>query len=271
MRKTIRCVNETADQFIKLFRKLTETRMIWEAWADFISLTSCAISNCIVTQNWEQREKEYSEISKKYTTEEQEIFPQLLSMVVIALEDNPNQDFLGSIYMALELGNHWKGQFFTPYDVAKMMSDMLIESVLSKVRQEGFVKIGDCACGAGATLIAAANSAQEILSKEGMNWQSHILFIAQDIDPVTAKMCYIQLSLLGCAGYVKIGDSLLDPVTVGDDLTNYWFTPMYFNDVWYNRRIWHSLDRKISALESDKSFHERMDDKNLDGQMKLEV
>ena len=58
-------------------------------------------------------------------------------------------------------------------------------------------------------------------------------------------MGYIQLSLLGAAGYVKIGNSLTDPMTAGDDSKNYWYTPMYFSDVWRYRRIFHSIDRLI--------------------------
>ena len=36
-------------------------------------------------------------------------------------------------------------------------------------------------------------------------------------------MCYIQLSLLGIAGYFKVGNSLTKPMTMADDLKNYWF------------------------------------------------
>ena len=34
------------------------------------------------------------------------------------------------------------------------------------------------------------------------------ILVAQDIDPLVAKMCYIQLSLLGCSGVVIIGNTL---------------------------------------------------------------
>lgn len=50
------------------------------------------------------------------------------------------------------------------------------------------------------------------------------------------KMCYIQISLLGVAGYIKVGNALTEPMTPGDSMENYWFTPMYFSDVWHTRR-----------------------------------
>lgn len=48
------------------------------------------------------------------------------AIVVEALERNPDQDFLGKLYMSLELGNHWKGQFFTPYNVCECMAGITI-------------------------------------------------------------------------------------------------------------------------------------------------
>ena len=65
--------------------------------------------------------------------------------------------------------------------------------------------------------------------------------MGQDIDPVVAKMCYIQLSLMGCAGYVIVGNSLTKPLT-GDvlipyDDENLWIMPMFFTDIWTKRRL----------------------------------
>ena len=100
-----------------------------------------------------------------------------------------------------------------------------------------FVIMFSCACGAGATLIAGIHEIRRKLEKEKLNYQNHVLFTAQDIDSTVALMCYIQLSLLGVAGFVKIGNSLTEPMCSGDSLENYWFTPMYFSEVWTFRRI----------------------------------
>ena len=58
-------------------------------------------------------------------------------------------------------------------------------------------------------------------------------------------MCYIQLSLMGCPGYIVIGDTIAYPSTSYDPRgllpvsgSNIWFTPMYFRDIWHWRRIW---------------------------------
>lgn len=35
-------------------------------------------------------------------------------------------DVLGEVYMELELGNKWKGQFFTPYHVSQAMASVTL-------------------------------------------------------------------------------------------------------------------------------------------------
>ena len=70
-----------------------------------------------------------------------------------------------------------------------------------------------------------------------LNYQNHILIEAQDIDFTAAMMCYIQLSLLGVAGYIKVGNTITEPISLSDTLENYWFTPMYFSEIWHTRRL----------------------------------
>ena len=62
--------------------------------------------------------------------------------------------------------------------------------------------------------------------------------MGQDIDPLAAMMSYIQISLLGCPGYIVVGNSLTDSIggTVLEPLSHkpedIWFTPLYFSDIW---------------------------------------
>lgn len=223
--------------FAKLFSKLTYRFTSWEVWKDFIVMLACAISNAVDKSHFEEREKLYLSTIQKYKPEEQAIFPELAADVVNALERNPKQDYLGKMFMELDLGNASGGQFFTPYNLCEAMAEITIGDVVANIEEQGYIKINDCACGAGATLIAGIHSAEECLSKAGLNWQNHILIVAQDVDYIAGLMCYIQLSLLGAAGYIKIGNSLTNPITENDTLENYWFTPIYQLDVWNMRKI----------------------------------
>lgn len=231
-------IGSQSDQpFIKLYRELTYRWTPWEVWQDFVTMYACAISNAVDKSHFDEREAMYLKRIQKYSKKEQELFPQLAAEVVLALEKNPEQDFLGKIFMELNLSNDSGGQFFTPYNVCRMMAEMTVGDVVAHVEKHGYITINDPACGAGATLIAAVHAAAKPLSEAGFNWQNHVLVTAQDIDYTVALMCYIQLSLLGAAAYIKIGNTFTEPMDSTDTLENYWFTPMYFSGVWSARRL----------------------------------
>ena len=219
---------EKEKEFLELFSTLTQSRNSWEVWADLITVIAISISNSTDKDinRKAEREKEYLKCIERLNN--QNTVSKLLNIIVSALEENPEQDFLGELFMKLNLGNHWKGQFFTPYHVCKLMAEINCINT-EKIKEKGIVTVNDCACGAGATLIAFANS----LRAKNINYQECILFVAQDIDRIAGMMCYIQLSLLGCKGYVVVANSLTNPITGNVFYPNqnedqeFWFTPMY--------------------------------------------
>jgi hypothetical protein len=170
-------------------------------------------------------------------------FPIMAQAVIEALEMDPWQDFLGAMFMALDLGSHWHGQFFTPFSVCRAMSEISVGDIKAQVERDGYISVLDPACGAGALLIAFA----ETCTKKNVNYQQHVLFAAQDIDMTAGLMCYIQLSLLGCPGYVVIRDSLLHPMTGHPLLVqpeeDTWITPLFCSDVWHWRQAAVMMDR----------------------------
>lgn len=228
---------DSKKEFLRVFNQLTNRHRSWDVWRDFIVMYACALSNPVDKQHYDEREALYLRIIKKYNKQEQPLFSELAAYTVMALEDNPEQDFLGSIYMSLNLGNQHNGQFFTPYHVCELMAEVTMQDSVLKIEKGGYITINDPCCGAGATLIAGVHAAKKRLEKAGYNYQNHILVVAQDIDMTVALMCYIQLSLLGVAGCVKVGNSLTDPITANDSKENYWYTPMYFFPTWSMRRL----------------------------------
>ena len=159
MVKAIRTVNESANEFVKEFNRLMTSRAAWEIWADFVTLSAISISNAVDKKHYQVREKEYMTVQSKYTQKEMEIISRLFAITVMALEREPWQDFLGSLYMNLDLRNHWKGQFFTPYDVTRLMAQITAGNIKRQISEKGYVTASDCACGGGATLIAMAEEA----------------------------------------------------------------------------------------------------------------
>ena len=248
--QSVKSSQNSNKDFLRIFEQLSSERhRPWDIWKDFIMMSACAISNAVDKSHFTEREEQYLDIIKKYNKQEQELFPKLLANTVMALDENPEQDFLGHIYMSLNFGNEHKGQFFTPYHVCELMAQITMENVIRGVKENGFVTINDPCCGAGATLIAAVQVARKQLEKENLSFQNHILVVAQDIDITVALMCYIQLSLLGVAGYIKVGNSLTEPIIKNDSTENYWYTPMYLSPAWLTRRIFYNEKGKVPWQE----------------------
>ncbi|MBE5813091.1 MAG: SAM-dependent DNA methyltransferase [Clostridiales bacterium] len=220
--------------FLKIFNQLIGRYNRWTVWSDFITIFACSISNILDKRHYEERENLYKSIVKKYNTEELKLFPQLMAQTFLALGIEPEQDFLGKIYMNLNLGNATRGQFFTPYSVCRLMAELSIDNELIKetIKKQGYISVNDPTCGAGATLIAAYNK----LKRAFPNMQESIILSGQDIDQTVALMCYIQLSALGVSGFVKVGNTFSDPIIENDLLTNYWFTPNYYLDMELSKR-----------------------------------
>lgn len=229
----------------------------WSVWSDFVVMAAISISNAVDKTHAEERERAYMSMAKKYNKRELDCFSRMFAEIICGIDECPDQDFLGELYMALELGNDRAGQFFTPYSVCRAMAAMTFgEDVERKIAEQGWISVNDPACGAGALLIAFANECRR--PGRDVNYQTSVLFVAQDIDMIVGCMCYIQLSLLGCPGYVVIADTLINPSLSIDDRglipvpgENIWYTPFYFRDVWNYRRIMTQMDMFFRTKQNE--------------------
>ena len=206
------------NKFMEIIKGLSRKYSEWEVWSDFVSISAIAIANSCDLYQFSKREEEYFQIIRKYTPDEQQNLSDLLALVVMGLEKNQEQDFLGVVYMQLNISQKSKAQYFTPYPICKMMSSLIIGGRQSSDHAPQI--INDPTCGSGANLIATANE----MRANHIDYQRNAYFVAQDIDLIAAKMCYIQLSLLGCPGVVIVGNSLLG---MKDDMER-WYTPFHF-------------------------------------------
>lgn len=240
MAKAPRFIDEKQKNFVKLYDGLCAKHGKWTVWEDFVMLSADSISTAFDKDHAEEREQDYMQRSRKYSKDELERLAEMLTETVNALESYPDQDFLGELFMSLGLSNEHNGQFFTPYHVCHFMSEICYgDDMKKKIEDTGWVTVNEPTCGSGAMLVAFAN----VCRKHGLNYQTDVLFVAQDIDPVVACMCYLQLSLLCCPGYVVIGNSLTKPLTSIDGRglipmpdPHIWYTPFYFRAEWHTRR-----------------------------------
>lgn len=203
-----------ASAFKEAFNTLAYKHGRHEVWRDFVTMAACSLSNLSDSQHYAERERLYLQHASHYQKGELDNFSAMMACTILAINENPEQDFLGSLYGELGLINRSAEQFFTPYPIASLMARMTLPP-LEKGRS-----ISDPCCGAGALLIAAANEAK----RSGIDVGTDLLFVGQDIDFVPAMMAFIQLSLMGCNAVIKVGDSLSNPFVEGENGINIWRT-----------------------------------------------
>lgn len=209
-------------ELIKLFQSFGYKHNIEDVFRDFLEISAITISNAIDWNQAEKREKRYFELIKNYSKEELLRIAKILTELTMALEEEPG-DILGEVFMELELGNKFKGQFFTPMSVARCMAEMTLSDIHTKVIDDnGYLTINEPACGAGATIIAFALA----LKNRGYNYQQQMLLTAQDLDIKAVHMCYIQCSLLG------IPAEILHCNTLTLEIFEIWRTPIYMIHNW---------------------------------------
>ena len=97
-------IQGTEKEFIKVFQELCYSRSSWQVWADLMAAMACTLANSVdkTEPRYTAREKEYAECIKRLGGVEKPA--KCFAIVVEALERNPDQDFLGKLYMSLELG-----------------------------------------------------------------------------------------------------------------------------------------------------------------------
>jgi type I restriction-modification system DNA methylase subunit len=141
---------------------------------------------------------------KGYSKEEVDRFSQMLGELVMALECGPD-DVLGKVFHDLELHNKYKGQFFTPYEICRMMAMMNLDAGTQQIIEErGSIRASEPACGSGAMIIALAHAMHD----QGINYQKHLHVIAIDLDSRCVHMAYLQLSLLHIPAIIQHGNTL---------------------------------------------------------------
>lgn len=203
------------NRFISVFKSTARHLRRWEVFSDFLSLVASELD--IARIRTPESMEHCRKICARYEATDIANMQEMFCLMVCALEAKFH-DFLGAIFMELELGDNFRGQYFTPYSVQCLIARMLIPGIQETIRREGIVTVSDPASGAAGMLIAYA----ECLLESDMNPSMHMFGSCIDIDPVAADMAFIQLSLLGIAAEVVTGNTL----TMQFNRVRY--TPVYY-------------------------------------------
>lgn len=209
-------------ELMKLMKQASYGHTMYDVFRDFCELSAIALSNAVDWPQRDEREATYLRTMKKYDAATVALFPKMMGCVIEELEAGMD-DVLGKTYMELEISNKHTGQFFTPYSLCKMIAGVSIDDTLkAQVAERGFITVNEPACGGGAMVIAFADE----FRKAGLNPQTQMHVTAQDVDPRSAHMTYIQLSLLHIPAVVLVGNTLTLEVS------SHWYTPAHIMGGW---------------------------------------
>lgn len=235
-------------------KRLSHRHPTHRVFSDFVELSAIAIHNSVEprdSERWQRREARYFQIIKTYSKEELSSFTELLALLTDALSAGP-ADVLGQLFMALELGSHWIGQFFTPIELAKLMARMTLGTPTAEdiEARGGFIALNEPACGSGCMVLAFADA----MAESHLNYQQQLHVTAQDLDITAVHMAYVQLSLMHIPAVILHGNSLM--VEVRD----YWLTPAHILGRWDYRLARraaaalppHRSDAVCDSAESDQ-------------------
>lgn len=223
--------HEIRKEFIRTFRGLCDKYTAWEVWSDWLVMASSAIYNGI--HHDASVEEEYMRAVSRYSKKQASEMAKLLALAAEALALKTH-DFLGGIFHEMELHNEAKGQFFTPYELCKMMAAM------QDVKPPGhgrLLRVGEPACGSGAMVLAFH---EHIVEMGGT--PERIFYEMQDLDDRAFRMAYIQASLCGLSAVVKRGN------TLAMEVERAWLTPCYYAYQTASRERWDRMMRAVDGI-----------------------
>ncbi|MBO9457403.1 N-6 DNA methylase [Paracoccus sp. R12_1] len=113
-------------------------------------------------------------------------------------------DFFGQVAAEIGALDARMGQFFTPYEVSRMMAEMILGDVSAQIEAQGFITISEPAAGAGGMVLAVA----DVIERQGFDPARHIWVEAVELSRATFHMAYVQIAARGVAGRVINGNSL---------------------------------------------------------------
>lgn len=239
-------MSKYADEFYETFQELARVYSAEKVWEDVIY--ACALTQSVFLREWDTKaRKNIDKVMEQYSEKDQYKIMSLYANIMDALNENPGQDFLGEMYHRLDLQKKEKGQFFTPYDVCKLMTllNLSTENLASEISQKGYVTVSDPACGSGALLLSFYETVREM----GIT-DYRVLAVAQDIDRSAALMCYLQLSVLFIPAIVIVGNSITNPGI--DPKNEVWYTPAYNVYHWHYEN-YHIEETDLTIAENEET------------------
>lgn len=203
----------------KLFTTLSRDEHIGIVYRAFAESSALALANTVPNERFDEREERYEALRTRHGDATMHAFAKALG-TVWQLAHETGGDILGQLMMEFELGGSWGSQFFSPNDVARLLSSMLISKDDVEVfRSRGqLYTINDPCVGAGGLLLNVIDRFKE----SGYDCRADVLFTGTDKDALCVHLSFIQLCIRGAIAEITLGDTLTGSVK------EQWQTPNYY-------------------------------------------
>lgn len=125
--------------------------------------------------------------------EEEELYFAVMAWLNLRIVRGEYDDALGELYMLVGYPNRDRGQFFTPWSLARLMAEMQLPEdraeaqSIASANPDGKISVFDPACGSGVMLCAAWDVARE------RGYADLVEFYGTDIDPYCVVMARVNL------------------------------------------------------------------------------
>lgn len=208
----------------KILSSIVGSYNYYTVLSDFFEMSAISIRNAVdyspARQEYEER---YLRIIKKYPENERNKFSEALgafiSLISESIDKKTFYDWAGEMYMNSQTSSKSFGQFFTPYEISKLMAMLTFDckNFAGKIQQDRnyIISLNEPTCGAGGIIVAA----MEVLYNQGINYSWNTFVDCTDIDARCVHMAYVTLSLLGVPAIVRLGNSLTM------EYRETWYTP----------------------------------------------
>jgi hypothetical protein len=191
--------------FIKRMNDIDRSKRRTEVFRDFCEMAYLALAKTTAhPAKYDANEAEYMGCVRRYRDKDDvRKMRDLLEIAVAAIAPG-SRDFLGEVTAEVGTLDSSLGQFFTPYDVSRLIAEMNLYDAKSIIEDRGFITLQEPAAGAGGMVIAAADT----LEKQGFDPSFCLWFEATEISRSAFHMLHIQTAYRGLSGRNIHGNSL---------------------------------------------------------------
>lgn len=193
-------------EFVRVLGDIDRSKHRDEVFRDFCELAYCALAKQ-ASPFEDQRdalEAQYMDVVARYRSKDDvRRMPELLALAIPQISAG-GSDFLGMVAGEIGALSAQLGQFFTPYEVSRLMVEMNFQGADQIIADKGFVTVCEPAAGAGGMLLAVA----DVIEAKGYPLETSVWIEATELSQSTYHMGYIQITARGLPGRGICGNSL---------------------------------------------------------------